>query len=52
MRGLPGISSLFCNEFNKFNSTGARMLDSFITMIFKLFGNPFWREKVRALPYA
>ena len=22
MRGLPSISSLFCNEFNKFNNTG------------------------------
>ena len=27
MRGLPSILSLFQNEFNKFNSTGARMLD-------------------------
>ena len=23
MRGLPSILSLFCNEFNKFNNTGA-----------------------------
>ena len=30
MRGLPSISSLFRNEFNKFNNTGARMLDSII----------------------
>ena len=29
MRGLPSILSLFRNEFNKFNNTGARMLDSF-----------------------
>ena len=28
MRGLPSILSLFCNKFNKFNNTGARMLDS------------------------
>ena len=28
MRGLPSILSLFHNEFNKFNNTGARMLDS------------------------
>ena len=28
MRGLPSILSLFCNNFNKFNNTGARMLDS------------------------
>ena len=28
MRGLPSILSLFHNEFNKFNNTRARMLDS------------------------
>ena len=28
MRGLPSILLLFRNEFNKFNKTGARMLDS------------------------
>ena len=28
MRGLPSILSLFCNEFNKFNNTRVRMLDS------------------------
>ena len=27
MQGLLSISSLFCNEFNKFNNTKARMLD-------------------------
>ena len=27
MRGLPSILSLFCNEFNKVNDTGARILD-------------------------
>ena len=32
MRGLPSILSLFCNEFNKFNNTGARMLDSIYHM--------------------
>ena len=32
MRGLPSILSHFCNSFNKFNNTGAGMLDSiFIT---------------------
>ena len=25
MRGLPNILSLFRNDFNKFNNTGARM---------------------------
>ena len=28
MRGLSSISSLFRNEFNKVNNTGARMIDS------------------------
>ena len=32
MRGLPSIVSLFCNEFNKFNNTRARMLDSIYHM--------------------
>ena len=37
MRGLPSILSLFCNEFNKFNNTGALMLESISPMTFKLF---------------
>ena len=32
IRGLPSILSLFSNEFNKFNNTGARMLDSIYHM--------------------
>ena len=36
MRGLPSILSLFCNEFNKFNNTGARMLDSNYHMTLRL----------------
>ena len=28
MRSLPSILLFFHNEFNKFNNTGARMLDS------------------------
>ena len=36
MRGLPNILSLFCNEFNEFNNTGARMLDSIYHMTLKL----------------
>ena len=40
MRGLPRILSLFCNEFNKFNNTGAQMLDSiFYHMTLKLLKN-------------
>ena len=33
MRGLPSILSLFRNEFNKFNNTRARMLESIYHMI-------------------
>ena len=45
MRGLPSIFSLFRNEFNKFNNTRARMLDSiyYMTNILKFH---FWRKKV------
>ena len=32
MRGLPSILSLFRNEFDKFNNTRARMLDSIYHM--------------------
>ena len=42
MRGLPSIISLFCNKFNKFNNTGARMLDSY-KIILK---SHFWRQNV------
>ena len=37
MRGLSSMLSLFCNKFNKFNNTGARMLDSIYHMTLKLF---------------
>ena len=36
MRGLPSILSLFRNQFNKFNSTRARTLDSIYHMTFRL----------------
>ena len=36
MRGLPSILSLFRNEFNKFNNTGARMLDPIYHMTLRL----------------
>ena len=45
MRGLPSILSLFCNEFNKFNKTRARMLDSVYLMTNTLKYH-FWREDV------
>ena len=31
MRGLPNIIFLFHNEFDKFNNTGAQMLDSILS---------------------
>ena len=43
MRGLPSILSLFRNEFNKFNNTRARMLDSIYHMTNTLKSH-FWRE--------
>ena len=36
MRGLPSILSLVCNEFNKFNKTRARMLDSIYHMTLRI----------------
>ena len=36
MRGLSSILSLFRNEFNKFNNTRARMLDSIYHMILSI----------------
>ena len=51
MRGLLSILSLFRNEFNKFNNTRARMLESFVCLfdlilyvhstIFQLCGTVF-----------
>ena len=35
IRGLPSILSLFRNEFNKFNNTRARMLDSIFIICYK-----------------
>ena len=39
MRGLPSILSLFRNEFNKFNNTGARIIDSIYHMTLKILTN-------------
>ena len=36
MQGLPSILSLFPNKLNKFNNTGAWMLDSIYHMTLKL----------------
>ena len=45
MRGLLSILSLFCNKFNKFNNTGARMLDSIYHMTLKLPKNSIFGVK-------
>ena len=45
MRGLPRILSLFCNAFNKFNDTRARMLGSNYHMTNTLKSH-FWRKNV------
>ena len=37
MRGKPRILSPFRNKFNKFNNTGATMLDSIYHVTLKLF---------------
>ena len=39
MQDWSSILSLFCNEFDKFNNTGARMVDSFYHMTLKLLLN-------------
>ena len=39
MPGLPRIISLFRNEINKFNDTGARMSDSMYYITLKLLKN-------------
>ena len=41
MQGLPSVLSLFRIEFNKFNNTRARMLDSFYHMTLTIFLNSF-----------
>ena len=44
IRGLRSILSLFRNEFNKFNNTRARMLDSIYHMTNTL-KSYYWRKK-------
>ena len=48
MRGLMRILSLFRNEFNKFNNTRARMLDSIYQMA-NTFKSYFCRKHVIVL---
>ena len=42
MQGLTRILFLLRNKFNKFNNTGARMLDSFYHMTLKLLKNQLY----------
>ena len=53
MRGLPSILSLLHNEFNKFNNTGVRMLDSVNHMTLKLIKNRIsdMKTSVKLLPF-
>ena len=51
MRGLPSILSLFRNEFNKFNNTRARMLDSIYHMTLISLKSHFWRKNVMILSF-
>ena len=47
IRGLPSILSLFRNEFNKFNKTGARMLDSIYHMALQFLINCIFGVKTK-----
>ena len=46
MLGLPSILSLFCYKFDKFNNTGAQMLDSVYHMTLKLIKNHIFGVKM------
>ena len=50
MRGLQIILSIFRNQFNKFNNTKARMLDSIHHMTLKYLKMHFWWENVKIFP--
>ena len=52
IRGLPSILFLFRNEFDKFNNTVARILDSiYINYDIKIILKSFFSVNVRVLPY-
>ena len=52
MRGLSSILSLFRDESNKFNNTGAWMLFFLSCDIKIILKSCFWHENFRVLPYA
>ena len=49
MQGLPSILLLFRSDFNKFNNTGAQILDSVYHMTLKLIKNLIWGVKMSRL---
>ena len=49
MQGLPSILSLFRDRFNKFNNTGAWMLDSNYHRALKFLKTRFFGEKTSIL---
>ena len=46
---LPNILSYFRNEFNKFNNTGARMLDCIYHMTLNSFEIAFFARKIKLI---
>ena len=50
MRGLPNILSLFSNECDKFNNTGAQKLDSIYHMTLQLLKNCNFGVKMSIFP--
>ena len=46
IQGLPSTLSLFCNLVNKFNNTGAQMLDSIYHMTLNLLKNRIFDVKM------
>ena len=51
MRGLWNILSLYRNEFDKFNTAEARMLDSACQRTLNYFEIIFWRKMLRFCNY-
>ena len=49
LQGLPSVLSLFHTEFNKFNNTGARMLDSIYHITVKILNNYMFGVKTSKL---
>ena len=50
IRDLPRILSLFRSQFNKFNNTGARKVDSIYHMTYNYLKSHFALQNVKILP--